>query len=85
MRRKLTAVTIREVDRDLLVLDSEAQRIHQLNQTASFIWRCCDIAPSAESIARILATEYEVDEHIALQDVIETLDRLRDLNLVVDA
>lgn len=84
IRKKLAGVTIREVDRDLLLLDTETQRIHQLNATASFIWRCCDEAASAEEIAGLLAAEYAVDEHIALRDVAETLRQLRELSLLVD-
>ena len=84
MRQKLAGVTMREVDDDLLVLDTETQRIHQLNATASFIWRCCGQAASAEEIAGLLAAEYAIDEHIALRDVAEALSQLRELNLVVD-
>jgi hypothetical protein len=84
MRRKLSAVTIRPVGDELLVLDTDAQRIHQLNATASFIWQCCDRAASADEIAGLVATEYAVDQHIALRDVAEILGRLRELNLVVE-
>lgn len=84
MRRKLAAMTIRPVGDELLVLDTDAQRIHQLNATASFIWHCCDKAASADDIAGLVAAEYAVDQHIALRDVAETLGRLRELNLVVE-
>lgn len=85
MRPKLTGVTVRAVESELLVLDRETQRIHQLNPTASFIWRCCSDAASEEEIAGLLAQKYAVDEHIALKDVGETLRRLRELELVVGA
>jgi len=84
MRRKLAAVTIRPVGDELLVLDTDAQRIHQLNATASFIWHCCDRAASTDEIAGLVAAEYAVDEHIASKDVADTLGRLRELNLVVE-
>ena len=84
MRKKVTGVTIREVDRDLLLLDTGTQRIHQLNATASFIWRCCGEVDSAEEIARLLTAEYAVEDQVALRDVAETLGRLRELQLVVD-
>ena len=85
MCRRLAAVMVREVDRDLLLLDTEAEYIHQLNHTASFIWRSCDGTSSAEDIAGLLAKEYEIEKHVALRDVVETLSSLRALNLVVDA
>ena len=84
MRKKVTGVTIREVDRDLLLLDTGTQRIHQLNATASFIWRCCGEVDSAEENARLLTAEYAVEDQVALRDVAETLGRLRELQLVVD-
>lgn len=84
MRRKLAALTIRPVGDELLLLDTDAQRIHQLNATASFIWQCCGKTASADEIAGLVATEYVVEQHIALRDVAETLDRLRELNLIVE-
>ena len=85
LRRRLNAVTTRQVEQDLLLLDIESDRIHQLNRTASFIWQKCDEATSAEDIARSLAEEFDVEELVALQHVTETLSRLRALNLVVAA
>lgn len=84
MRKKVTGVTIREVDGDLLLLDTGTERIHQLNATASFIWRCCGEVDSAEEIARMLAAEYAVEDEVALTDVVKTLSHLRELQLVVD-
>ncbi len=82
---KLTGVTVRPVEDELLILDSETQRIHQLNPTASFIWRCCGESASEAEIASLLAEKFAVDKDIALRDVAETLRRLRELKLVVDA
>jgi hypothetical protein len=76
---------VREVDREILLLDTESDQIHQLNQTASFIWRRCDEAASAEEIAALLATEFEVEEDTALKDVVEVLGKLRALNLILAA
>ena len=75
---------VRDVDHDVLLLDTESDLIHQLNQTASFIWRKCDEAPSVTEIAELLATEFDVEVHIALRDVVETLSRLKALNLIVE-
>ena len=84
MYRRLKTVMVREVAEDLLLLDLERQKIHQLNQVASFIWRNCDEAGAPEEIAARLAIEFEVEEHTAHKDVIETLGKLRSLNLIVD-
>jgi hypothetical protein len=85
LRKRLQDVIVRDVDREVLLLDLESNQIHQLNQTASFIWRSCDEAPSTEEIAKLLVQEFDVEEHVALRDVIETLGRLRALNLILEA
>ena len=84
VRRRLKAVMVRPVDQELLLLDTASNLIHQLNQTASFIWQKCDDARSSEEMARLLATEYEVGYATALRDVVQTLEKLRELNLIVD-
>ncbi len=76
---------VRDLDSDLLLLDTEADRIHQLNQTATFIWRHVEEAPSPERLAGLLAEAFDVDEQVAQRDVLEALKRLRALNLVVEA
>jgi len=74
----------REVDQEILLLDTESDQIHQLNQTATFIWRRCDEIASPEHLAILLAQEFNVPEHVALRDVGDTLSRLRALNLIVE-
>jgi len=85
IRPKLTGVTVRPVEDELLLLNTETQRIHQLNPTASLIWRCCGEAASEHEIACLLAAKYAVDEDIALKDVAETLRQFHELGLVVEA
>jgi hypothetical protein len=84
LRRRIDGVMIRQVVGDILLLDTESGQIHQLNETAGFIWRRCEDAPSVEGIAELLAMEFEVRQDIALKDVAETLSKLRALNLVVE-
>lgn len=85
LRRRLVGMMVRDLDSDLLILDTEADQIHQLNQTATFIWRHVEEAPSPERLAGLLAEAFDVDEQVAQTDVLETLKRLRALNLVVEA
>jgi hypothetical protein len=75
---------VRDLESDLLLLDTDGDQIHQLNQTASFIWRHVEEAPSLERLAGLLAEAFDVDEQVARQDVHKTLQRFRALNLVVD-
>jgi PqqD family protein of HPr-rel-A system len=75
---------VREVDDEVLVLDTVSDRIHRLNRTAGVIWQSCDQAASAADIAAALARAFEVEEHVALRDVLTTLEQLRALDLITD-
>ena len=75
---------IRDFVDDILLLDTVSGQIHQLNRTASLIWRECVEARSAEAIAELLEMEFEVGHDTALNDVLDTLKRLQALNLLVE-
>jgi hypothetical protein len=83
LRKRLSTLLVREVDPEILLLDVEADQIHQLNQTASFIWRRCEEVGSPEEMAALVAAEFNVAQDAVLKDVIEMLNKLRALNLVV--
>jgi len=83
MRRRRDDLVVREVGTDVLVLDLESERIHQLNPTASFIWHNCEVASSPVEIAELLAFEFDVAQDVALHDVKRALEMLRELKLIV--
>ena len=76
---------VREVGGDLLVLDVEADKVHQLNVTAGLIWRMCESETPPEATAQLLAERFDVDAEVALNDIRKTVAELRALNLLVDA
>lgn len=77
------ALTMREVDGEVLLLDGRTNRIHQLNRTASFIWkRCADGDADPQGIAAALVAEFDVEEAAALHDVQDALSKLRALDLL---
>lgn len=63
---KRTDAIVRQVDQEWLVLDSESNKAHCLNQTAARIWQLCDGNTSvAEMAARLQgSTETPVDETV---------------------
>jgi Coenzyme PQQ synthesis protein D (PqqD) len=85
LRRKSDSLLVREVEHELLLLDTAGDRVHQLNATASFIWSRCEQAQTPEELARWLVEAFDVDAEVALQDTMATLDTLRDLKLVREA
>ena len=82
IRRRRQDLIVRAVGTDMLVLDLQLERIHQLNPTASFIWHNCDMASSPAEIAALLAFEFDVAQDVAIHDVERALDMLRELKLI---
>jgi hypothetical protein len=76
---------VRETGAELLLLDTESDQIHQLNRTASFIWGRLAEPASAEEIAASVASEFDVAERVALQEVVQTLTKLQALRLIVES
>ena len=66
----------------MLVLDRSADLIHQLNQTASFIWGRCDGRSTARDIAHQLADAFEVDPPTAEASVTTALQQFEVLGLL---
>lgn len=81
--RRTNDMVVREVGDECLVLDLAADRIHQLNATASFIWHNFDRAPTPDAMAQLLAFEFDVAQDTAISDVRKTFDALRQLKLIV--
>ena len=75
-------VRIQQVDGETLVLDDQNGVIHQLNQTASFVWLQCDGKSSTTEIVRRLAEEFDVEDDVAARDVSDIIKKLRDLKLL---
>lgn len=65
------------------MLDLESGKIHQFNLTASYIWHKCDGKTLLGEIAGLLAAEFDVDRRTAEQDVVATINKLRELQLLV--
>jgi hypothetical protein len=70
------------VDGEVVVLDRQAGLIHQLNQTASYIWDRCDGQSTVAEIANQLAAAFDVGADTAVQDVAITITQLQSLGLL---
>lgn len=71
----------REVDGEILLLDTETNRIHQLNKTASLIWRQYREGVSPELIAEVLAKDFEVAHDQIRADVERTVGQFVQLGM----
>ncbi len=73
---------VREVEGEVLVLDTEADLIHQLNPSASTIWRLHAEGMAPNEIAFALVSEFGIDDDTANRDVDVALARFRELQLI---
>ncbi len=80
--RPVQTLSIQAVGPELLILDRGAGLIHQLNETAAFIWRKSGAGHSAREVAQFLIQTYDVGEEVATREVVDTLEKLQALNLV---
>jgi hypothetical protein len=76
-------IMVREIDGEIVALDSQAKLIHQLNGVASLIWRLVAEGRTPEAIVEAIVAEYDVGRDTAAKDVEETLERLRSVGLLV--
>jgi len=84
VRKRVEGIMVREIGGEVLVLDAGSQRIHHLNETASFVWAQCEHGASEEEIAAELVLRFDVTPDIATRDVRRTLQSLCDLKLLAE-
>jgi hypothetical protein len=70
-------LSVEEIDGEYVVLDRRAGRVHQLNETAGFVWKRLDGEHSVAQIVEALCREYDVPEAQAREDVGNLIDMFR--------
>lgn len=81
--RRAPGVLIQQVGGEVLALHTIADEIHQMNASASLIWRLYEQGASVEEISRNLVEQFDVDESAARADAESTIEQLRLLSIVV--
>lgn len=80
--RRRSDLSVRVLAGEAVVLDRRAERIHQLNPTASYIWHRCDGMSTVAEIARQVTQAYDVDAGTAERDVLASIQQLNELGLL---
>jgi hypothetical protein len=78
-------VLVRETDGELVILDRTRGLVHQLNGTASLVWKRCNGDRSVRDIAAEVAATFDVSIDTAQRDIAATVRQLAELGLLVDA
>jgi methyltransferase-like protein len=74
---------VRIVDGEAIVLDRDNQRVHQLNETATFIIQRCDGTRSIDQLVAALLDHYDVTADVARSNATETLSNMRVLRILI--
>jgi methyltransferase-like protein len=80
--RVKSGLIAQSVDGELLLLNREQEKIHQLNPVASFIWNKLDGQNTLEQLVTAITEKYDVEQNAAKRDLERLLNELSDLNLI---
>jgi hypothetical protein len=73
----------REIDGEAVIISPEDSHVHELNETASVIWKNADGKHSVDEIAAAVAADYEVPVLVARRDVQELISALSEKGLLM--
>ena len=63
----------RVIEDKAYVFDPQSSELHELSETATFIWLAIDRGEETQTIASTIADEYEISPETALKDVLKLL------------
>jgi coenzyme PQQ biosynthesis protein PqqD len=72
----------REIDGEAVIISPEDSHVHELNETASLIWKRADGKHNVEEIAAAVSEEFEVPVAVAATDVRELISTLEQKGLL---
>ncbi len=90
--KKLTVKTIIKKNRDVVqkelngityLMNPHDKTVHTLNETASFIWKSFNTPTSIQMIADKLTSEYKIDKHKALEDILDFVEMYIDHDMIL--
>ena len=77
-------VAYRVIGDEVVIVEPNANRLVQLNTTASWIWSHLD-GRTVAALAEALTVEFDVEPTAALQDVVDFIMKMRDKALIEPA
>jgi len=72
----------REIDGEIVIISPEDSQVHELNETASLVWKYADGIRSCDEIAVKLAAEFDVALEAARSDVAQLVATLEEKRLL---
>lgn len=75
-------IKLQDVDGQVILLDKENQRVHQLDHIGTRILNCCDGTRTVEDIVTRLTPKFDVSRTILAADIATLLKKMRELGLL---
>ena len=82
--QKRSDLILKEVENETLILNAKGDKIHHLNETATFVWNYWDGNRSSADIAKMLSKHFDVRPETARQDVDQIVTQFKELTLFVE-
>ena len=71
-----------ELEEKIVILSPETRMSHELNETASWIWKELEHESSFKTLLTGLVEHFEVDDTVASADLAEVLKAMQDIALI---
>lgn len=73
----------REIEGEIVLLSDDGLQMHQLNKTASMIWKLADGKTQIKDIISLIHERFEVEKDVLNQDVREFVQDLVEKGILV--
>jgi len=80
--RQSPHVSVKDIDGQTIILDRPHGKLHELNATASYVWRRCDGQATVSDIVAATAREFDADPITVERDVADILQQLERVQLI---
>ncbi|MDZ4662303.1 MAG: PqqD family protein [Pseudomonadota bacterium] len=81
--KKETLTPWQEMEGKALVLTPQKSAVHELNETATFIWRMLDGETSVRAVVTSLCNEFDVPTEQATADTITLIGEMREKGMLL--
>ncbi len=75
-------LVVENAEGELIVLDKDGGKVHQLNQSAALIWSSLGEGLGTDEIAKLLTDAFEVEHERAISDVQAAVAQFTELGLL---
>lgn len=81
--QKKTNLAFRKIENEFVIMDTEENILHTLNEIGSLIWKMADGKTSISKIIDKIYQQYNADKEIIKKDVIKFINELVEKKLLI--